>query len=257
MELGLTNKLALITGGSKGIGLACARAFLAEGARVAIVSRSKANVETALASLPGAYGFTADLTREDEATTLLSQIETGLGPLDVLINSAGAARRTPPEELTPAAWHAALDAKFFSYINMIDPAVKLMAARKSGVIVNIIGAGGKVASPVHIAGGAANAALMLATAGLAAAYAKSGVRVVGLNPGLTATGRMQEGLRATMRAQNLTEDEALAQSVARIGMGRLAEPEEIAGAALFLASPKASYISGVTIAMDGLSTPVI
>ena len=85
----------------------------------------------------------------------------------MLVNSAGAARRTPAEELTPAAYKAAMDAKFFSYINVIDPVVKRMAARGTGVVVNVIGNGGKVPSTVHIAGGAANAALMLATAGLA------------------------------------------------------------------------------------------
>ena len=94
-----------------------------------------------------------------------------MDPIDVLVNSAGAAKRTPPDELTPAAWRAAFDAKFFSYINVIDPMVKRMAARGGGVIVSVIGGGGKVASSTHLAGGAANAALMLATAGLGAAYA--------------------------------------------------------------------------------------
>ncbi|WP_297369727.1 SDR family NAD(P)-dependent oxidoreductase [Acidocella sp.] len=257
MDLGLTGKLVLVTGGSKGIGLACAKAFLHEGARVAICSRSLVNVEAALAVLPGAHGFAADLADADQAAALLERLETSHGPLDVLVNSAGAARRVPPEELTPTAWHAAMDAKFFSYIHITDPAIKRMAARGAGVIVNIIGSGGKVAAPVHIAGGAANAALMLATAGLAAAYGRAGVRVVGVNPGLTATSRVQEGLQATMRAKNLTEAEAMAGAVARIGLGRLAEPEEVAEAVLFLASARASYISGVTLGMDGVTTPVI
>jgi NAD(P)-dependent dehydrogenase (short-subunit alcohol dehydrogenase family) len=257
MDLGLTGKLVLVTGGSKGIGLACAKAFLHEGARVAICSRSLVNVEAALAALPGAHGFAADLADADQAAALLERLETSHGPLDVLVNSAGAARRVPPEELTPTAWHAAMDAKFFSYIHITDPAIKRMAARGAGVIVNIIGSGGKVAAPVHIAGGAANAALMLATAGLAAAYGRAGVRVVGVNPGLTATSRVQEGLQATMRAKNLTEAEAMADAVARIGLGRLAEPAEVAEAVLFLASARASYISGVTLGMDGVTTPVI
>ncbi|WP_298283489.1 SDR family NAD(P)-dependent oxidoreductase [Acidocella sp.] len=257
MDLGLTGKLVLVTGGSKGIGLACAGVFLREGARVAICSRDPANVEAALASLPGAHGFTADLADAAAAAHLLARLDAELGPLDVLVNSAGAARRVPPEELTPAAWHAAMDAKFFSYINITDPAIKRMAARGTGVVVNIIGSGGKVAAPVHIAGGAANAALMLATAGLAAAYGRAGVRVVGVNPGLTATSRVREGLQATMRANHVSEAEALAEAVARIGLGRLAEPAEVAEAVLFLASPKASYISGVTVGMDGVTTPVI
>jgi len=257
MLLGLAEKIVLVTGGSKGIGLACAKAFLAEGARVAICSRAQANIDAALAELPGALGFAADLTDADAAAALLAQIEAAFGPLDVLVNSAGAARRVPPDELTPARWRAALDAKFFSYINVIDPAVKDMAERGGGVIVNIIGAGGKVASATHIAGGAANAALMLATAGLATAYAAAGVRVVGINPGLTETGRVAEGLEATAKLSGISPEQALAESVAAIRMGRMARPEEIADMAVFLASGRASYVSGTIITMDGLQTPVI
>jgi NAD(P)-dependent dehydrogenase (short-subunit alcohol dehydrogenase family) len=257
MDLGLKGKAVLVTGGSKGIGLACARGFLAEGARVAICSRGQGNVDAALASLPGAIGFTANLSKAEEAAALLDKVEQALGPLDVLVNSAGAAKRTPAPDLTPAAWRAAMDAKYFSTINITDPAIKRMAARGSGVIVNIIGSGGKVAAPVHIAGGAANAALMLATAGLAAAYAKSGVRVVGINPGLTETGRVKEGMQATARAANISLEQAMAESLASLRMGRMARPEEIANAVLFLASPCASYITGTTLAMDGAQTPVI
>ncbi len=257
MRLDLEDKIVLVTGGSKGIGLACAKAFLAEGARVAICSRNQANIDAALAELPGALGFAADLSNADAAATLLAQVEAAFGPLDVLVNSAGAARRVAPDELTPARWRAALDAKFFSYINVIDPAVKTMAARGSGVIVNIIGSGGKVASATHIAGGAANAALMLATAGLATAYAPAGVRVVGINPGLTETGRVAEGLEATAKLSGISAEQALAESVAAIRMGRMARPDEIADMAVFLASSRASYVSGAIITMDGLQTPLI
>jgi NAD(P)-dependent dehydrogenase (short-subunit alcohol dehydrogenase family) len=150
-----------------------------------------------------------------------------------------------------------MDAKYFSYINVIDPVVKAMAARASGVIVNVIGNGGKVASPVHIPGGAANAALMLATAGLANAYAGKGVRVVGVNPGMTNTGRVAEGLASDARFQGISVDEARQRGVEKIPIGRMAEPEEIAAAVLFLASPRASYITGVTVSMDGASAPTI
>jgi NAD(P)-dependent dehydrogenase (short-subunit alcohol dehydrogenase family) len=108
-----------------------------------------------------------------------------------------------------------MDAKFFSYIHVIDPLIKRMAARGSGVIVNVIGNGGKVASPIHVAGGAANAALMLATAGLANAYAGRGVRVVGINPGLTNTDRVAEGLRAEARLSGTSPDESLKRVASR------------------------------------------
>ncbi|MBB5373676.1 SDR family NAD(P)-dependent oxidoreductase [Acidocella aromatica] len=257
MELGLGGKTVLITGGSRGIGFACAQAFLAEGARVAICSRNPAHVDAALVDLPTAAGFTADLTDAAQATAMLADVQATIGPVDVLVNSAGAAKRVAPEELTPALWRAALDAKFFSYINVIDPVVKSMAARGSGVIVNIIGNGGKVANPVHIAGGAANAALMLATAGLAAAYGRQSVRVVGLNPGITATGRVTGFIETKAQREGISTEQALERAVADIGLGRMAEPADIANMAVFLASEKAGYVSGVTIGMDGVATPVI
>ena len=257
MQLGLKGALALVTGGSKGIGLACARALQAEGARVVIASRSQAHLDRALGELPGAQAYAVDFRDAAAAAALIARIEDELGPIDILVNSAGAAQRTPVDELSPDAWRAAMDAKFFAYVHAIDPAIKRMGARGRGVIVNIIGAGGKTASPTHLAGGAANAALMLATAGLANAYARRGVRVVGLNPGLTETERFTAGLEATMRMTGASLEETRRQSVEKIPLGRLARPEDIADAVAFLASERASYITGVNIAMDGASTPTV
>ena len=169
MDLGLSGKVALVTGGSKGIGLACAELLANEGCRVAITSRDNANLEAAKKRLNRCFVHAADLTSPDKAAGMVDTTEREVGPIDILVNSAGAAKRTPPDDLDPAAWHAAMDAKFFTYVYAIDPVINRMAARGRGVIVNVIGNGGKVASPTHIAGGAANAALMLATAGLASA----------------------------------------------------------------------------------------
>jgi NAD(P)-dependent dehydrogenase (short-subunit alcohol dehydrogenase family) len=257
MDLGLSGKVALVTGGSKGIGLACAQALAAQGARVAICSRTQANIDAALATMPGALGFAADLTDANAAAVMVAQVEKALGPIDILVNSAGAAKRTPPDDLTPAAWHAAMDAKYFTTIHVIDPVIKTMAARGSGVILNIIGNGGKVAAPVHIAGGAANAALMLATVGLGTAYAARGVRVVGINPGLTETSRVAEGLASTAKLEGISIEKAQAEAVARIPMGRMALPSDIADAMLFLVSARASYITAVNLSMDGAQSPVI
>lgn len=265
MNLELTGKHVLITGGSKGIGLACAHGFLREGARVSLVSRQTANLDQAALQLRGAFAdaatrvctVAADLQDAVAALAALDQVESQAGAVDILVNSAGAARRTPPDELSPQVWHDAMQAKYFSYIHMIDPLVKRMAARGAGVIVNVIGAGGKVASATHLAGGAANAALMLVSAGLASAYAAQGVRVNAVNPGLTLTERLKEGMAADARLQKIDAAEALHRARERLPLGRIAEPSEIADAVLFLASARASYITGAILAMDGAVTPMI
>ncbi|MEJ1167376.1 SDR family oxidoreductase [Variovorax sp. CCNWLW186] len=265
MDLQLQDRHVLITGGSKGIGLACALGFLREGARVSLVSRDLQNLEQGRKTLVEAFAeaegrvsvHAADLKDPAGAVAALNAAEQAFGPVDVLVNSAGAARRTPPDELNAAAWHDAMDAKYFTYIHMIDPVVKRMGERGQGAIVNVIGQGGKVASPVHMAGGAANAALMLVSAGMASAYAAKGVRVNAVNPGLTLTERLQEGLKADAKLQGIGSEEALQRAKARLPLGRIAAPEEIANAVVFLASPKASYITGAIVAMDGAVTPMI
>lgn len=257
MDLGLRNKNVLITGGSKGIGLACARVFRDEGARVAIVSRSRENLDDACRALGEAFTIAADLTDAAAAAAMVERVEAEFGPIDILVNSAGAARMTPPDELAPEKWRAAMDAKYFSYINVIDPLIKRMAARGDGAIVNIIGTGGKVPGRSHLAGGAANAALMLATAGLANTYAAQGVRVVGLSPGATNTERIAHGIQAEARRLGIGEQEALAHMVAPLPFGRFAEPEEIADIAAFAASPRGRYLTGANITLDGAATPSV
>jgi len=261
MDLELTDKHVLVTGGSRGIGLACARAFLREGARVTLVGRSAAHMEQALAALRSeggtASGLCADLTDAAAALQAVDQAEAGGGPIDILVNSAGAARRTPFAELQPQAWHDAMQAKFFTYVHVMDPLVKRMGARGAGAIVNVVGMGGKVASPTHLAGGAANAALMLASAGLAAAWGPRGVRVNAVNPAQTLTERLAEGLAAEARLRNTTADEVLRQAQAKMPLGRLASADDIANAVVFLASPRASYISGAVLSMDGAATPMV
>jgi NAD(P)-dependent dehydrogenase (short-subunit alcohol dehydrogenase family) len=263
MDLQLQGKHVLITGGSKGIGLACAHGFLQEGARVSLVSRQTQHLHQAQQRLhsefPDAQVFTfaADLTQPSLALDALNAAEQAFGSVDVLVNSAGAAKRTPVNELTPVAWADAMQAKYFTYINIIDPTIKRMALRQSGVVVNIVGNGGKVASPIHLPGGAANAALMLASVGLANAYGPQGIRVNAINPGLTLTDRLQEGFAADARMRGVSTDEVLDQSIAKLPLGRIATPEEVANAAVFLASAKASYITGICMSMDGALNPIV
>ena len=257
MKLELERKVVLVTGGSKGIGLACARAFLAEGARVAIASRSRENLERAARSLGGAVSVVADLTRAEAGAELVREVESKLGPVDVLVNSAGAAKRYLPDALEAQSWHAAMDAKYFTYIHAMQAVLPRMAVRGAGNVVNIIGMGGKVATSIHLPGGAANSALMLATVGLAQVYGPKGIRINAINPGATLTDRVKEALQLEAQARNTTEDQVLAQGQARVPLRRYASPEEIANVALFLASDRASYVTGAIIPMDGGSNPVV
>ena len=268
MDLGLSNKVVLVTGGSKGIGLACARAFAQEGAKVAIVSRDPANLARAREQLAN-EGLQVHLTRADlhephSAEDVVEDVSTAVGPIDILINSAGAARRHDPETLDAAAFKAAMEAKYFPYIYPQQEVLRRMVERakaggsaEPGAIVNIIGMGGKHASDIHIAGGAANAALMLATVGLAHYHARYGIRINAINPGATLTERLQEAVKLEAQRQGSDEAAALAHGEAKVPLGRYAKPEEVADVALFLASRRASYITGALIPMDGCAAPII
>jgi NAD(P)-dependent dehydrogenase (short-subunit alcohol dehydrogenase family) len=261
VKITLEGRLALVTGASRGIGLACARLFAEAGATVVGVARDAARLDAACDAL-AADGLAmrtmaADLTDAAQGRALVARIERELGPIDVLLTSAGAARRYAPAELDAAAFRQGMDAKYFTTMHVLEPVVREMAARGRGSVVNVIGQGGRVASPMHVAGGAANSALMLATVGFARAFAAQGVRVNGINPGLTRTDRVEEGLAVAARASGRSRDEVLAEEIGRIPMGRLAEPLEVARVALFLASDAASYVSGAIVPMDGCSASVI
>ncbi len=261
MDLKLKGKVVLITGGSKGIGLACARGFAAEGARVAIVGRNAATLAAAAAEL-AAEGHTvlthaADLADPAAAPAMVAAVEAALGPVDILVNSAGAAVRTAPQELTAAAFHAAMDAKYFTYVHAMQAVLEGMLARGHGVIVNIAGTGGKVPNPIHLPGSAANASLMNLSAGLATTWGSRGIRVNAINPGSTFTGRVQGALEAQSKMTGRPTADLLRDSEARIPLGRYARPEEVADVTLFLASERASYVTGVILTMDGGVHPMV
>src|SRR3989442_8343813 len=261
MKLGLEGKVVVITGVSKGIGRAAAPAFAGEGARVSMASRSEANLEQARQNLANegleVITVRANFARMKDAETAVKQTEKLLGPTDVLVNSAGSARRFFWEKLDAEAWQQGMNSKYFPYIHAMDAVRPGMIERKRGSIVNIIGLGGKAATAMHLSGGAANAALMLVTVGWASALGRYGIRVNAINPGNTLTERLQEALRLDAQEQRITEAEALKRMEERIPLGRVAKAEEVAAVALFLASDQASYVTGAVIPMDGGRVAVI
>jgi NAD(P)-dependent dehydrogenase (short-subunit alcohol dehydrogenase family) len=268
MDLELNRSIVLVTGASKGIGLACAQAFAREGARVAIVSRDPANLARAQAQFAheglAVDCYSGDMSDEHQAEGVVAAVTDALGPIDILVNSAGAARRYEAEALDAQAFRDTMSAKYFPYVFVQQAVLKRMVERRRtdpearpGAIVNIVGMGGKVASDFHIAGGAANAALMLATVGFAHYYARYGIRVNAINPGSTLTTRVDEALALEAARQGIDKAEALARGQAGVPLGRYAQPEEIADVALFLASVRASYVSGAIVPMDGVAAPVI
>src|SRR5262245_21970405 len=261
MKLGLNGKVVLITGGSKGIGLACARMFAEEDAHVAIASRSQDNLESARQQLSkeGIKVLTvqADFSKTNDAQAAVVTTEKHLGPVDILVNSARAAKRRNLDAYDAAAWHEGMDAKYFPYVFAMDAVRPGMIERKRGSIINIIGHGGKVARPTHLSGGAANAALMLVTSGWATALAPHGIRVNGINPSATLTDRFEGGMKAEAALQGISEAEATRRHLAQIPLGRFAKPEEVASVAVFLASDLASYVTGAVIPMDGGVYPMV
>ena len=243
MNLEFSNKRVLIPSSSKGIDRARARTFLAEHARVTLVSRVAANLLAAQSTLlndaSGAVVniIAADLRDAAYAERRMNAVEPAFGAVNVLVNSAGAAKRTPADEFSVAAWHDATQAKFFTYINVITPPIKRSGERTHCAVVSIIGSGCKGVTVTHLTGGAA--------------YAGKGERVNAVNPGLTLTERLHKGMQADARQQGISIEEALTRTKATRPLGRIPERSAIADAdaVAYLASNRAGYITGAVVSM--------
>jgi len=188
----------------------------------------------------------ADLSREDE----VARVAAAAGAVDILVNNAGA---IPPGGLLAVdneTWRRAWDLKVFGFISLCRQVYPAMAARGGGVIVNVIGAAGEKFPPGYIAGAAGNAALMAFTRALGHASQKDNIRVVGINPGATATERMEMLLRFRAR-EELGDAERWGEFAAGAPFGRMGKPEEIAAAVAFLASPLSGYTTGTIVTIDG------
>jgi NAD(P)-dependent dehydrogenase (short-subunit alcohol dehydrogenase family) len=227
----------LVTGGSKGIGRACAEAFAAEGARVKIASRNPPASSNAKA---------IDISQRGAAEQLIAWA----GEIDVLVNNAGAIPGGDLLKVDEETWRRAWELKVFGYINLTRLAYAAMKKKHSGVIVNIIGSAGEKLDAAYIAGSTGNAGLMAFTRALGGASHGDGIRVVGINPGPTATDRLVSLYR--QRAETLLNDAARYEELfADMSFGRPAASAEIAAAVVFLASERSAYTSGCILTIDG------
>lgn len=237
----MSGRHVIIAGGSRGIGAACAERFRAAGDRLTILSRS----------------LGVDLTDAEAAAAAIARAEEAQGPVEVLVCTAGAARQAPLAELSAQTLRAGMEAKYFTYVNAMMPALQSMARQGRGVVVNVIGIGGQVASVTHLPGGAANAALMLLTTGLGNAYGGRGVRVVGVNPGAVATERFEQMVSARAAQEGIEPAQARAALSKAFPSGQVPKPDEVAAVVAFLASDAASAINGTVLRVDGASNPVV
>ena len=250
MDMKLTGKTVLVTGGSRGIGQACAMAFAAEGCAVHIASRSKESLEAARDKIRARHNVpveihVADFARGDTVRAVVDAV----GHADILVNNAGAIPRGDIFAMTEPKWREAWELKMFGYVNATRAMLEKMYARKSGVVVNVIGLAGEVFNYDYVAGTTANAGLMAFTRAVGSKSVDHGVRVVAINPPGTRTDRMTTLLRSEAQ-QKLGDAERWPELTRHLPFGRPAEPEEVADLAVFLASPRASYISGVVMTLD-------
>jgi NAD(P)-dependent dehydrogenase (short-subunit alcohol dehydrogenase family) len=259
MELGLRGKTAAVTGASKGIGRAIARALAAEGVDLAICARTATDIERAAAEIADATGsavhpLPADLSRADEVERFAAFATARLGRVDILVNNAGAIPAGTLESIDDETWHQAYDLKLWGYIRLSRALLPGMKERRAGAILNIIGNAGRQPSAGYIAGGPANAALMNFTKGLAADAGPHDVRVNAINPGPIRTERLIAMNAVRAREQGLSPEEVERGAARGIPLGRVGLPEEVAAAAVFLVSDAASFIHGAILPVEGGAT---
>jgi NAD(P)-dependent dehydrogenase (short-subunit alcohol dehydrogenase family) len=261
IDVKLSGKTAIVTGGSAGIGLACAKALYREGANVVIVGRSEDRLAAAVAAIERAAGAASgsnrvlavagDMVQEETVHKAVAAAIDTWGQIDVLVNSAGSARAGSIWDLPEEAFLDAWNLKLRGYIRMIRAVSPYMAEQRSGCIININGGAARTPSPMFLAGSTANAAILNFTRGVSKELARHNVRIVAISPGTTATERAERLAEQNAQAKGITVEEYKAQVLAGIPMGRMVDPDEIATMMLLLASDLVPSITGSEIMIDG------
>jgi 3-oxoacyl-[acyl-carrier protein] reductase len=256
MDLGLGGKVVILSGGSMGIGYACARAFAGEGARVAMAARGQARLEQAAERIRQATGaevlpVAADMTRTEDVQRFVQQTMDHFGRIDVLLNVAGAAPGGLLVDLSDEDWWGGLNLKFLGYMRMLRAVLPIMVRQGGGRVVNLIGNDGGKPYAGEIVPGAANAAGYNLTQALAEQYGPHNILINAVNPGPVATERWDTLEKAMARDKGLSQEQVHQATLRSLPLGRICTPEEVARLVLFLASEQNTYISGALIQIDG------
>jgi len=251
MDLNLGGRHALITGASKGIGLAVAKSLAQEGCHVHLVARTQAELQKVADDITTRYRVEAFAHPADLSdSAAVKAVAAACGEVDILVNSAGGIPRGTLLEIDEARWRKSWDLKVFGFINLTREIYGPMCGRGRGVIINVVGMAGERPDAYYIAGSCANAALIMFSRSLGGDSIRHGVRVVAVNPGPVET---EKHVADTSRlAQERFGDASRWRDIMlNVPMKRAATPEEVASMVAFLASDHASYISGASILIDG------
>ena len=267
MDLRLAGKTALITGGSAGIGLACAQLLVAEGVHVAIAARNPDRLAGAAEALhatacersvdvPRVLAISADLSKPEDVKRTAHDAAEAFGRIDILINNAGSAMGGPFLELPDSAFLNAWTLKLLGYIRMTRAIVPAMIARRDGRIVNIVGGAARNPTPAFLTGSTGNAAIINFTRGLSKELAPHNVRINAISPGITQTERGDRLLEAEVTAEK-TLEQAREARLKRVPMHRITQPDEIAAMAALIVSDRMATMTGAEVIVDGGSMPTI